>query len=182
MKKTVLLFSLLLIALASSNLFAQESKYDAAISKQEKLYNQQIGHHFGTEYFESYTKGVRLFYGNRLSKHWMVGGLVGADVLGKDWEEDFEDYLPKFSIPIQAEARFYFGMSRFMPYISTNLGVSLAPSLSTLDTWVGLGTDINVYKSHTLYFSAGYGGRTPFEDMDDELYGLGLFFRIGYYF
>ena len=180
MKRTFLFISLMVSLLAPSVLLAQESKYEASISKEEKIYNQQIGHHFGGEYFDSYTSGVRLFYGNRLSKHWMLGGVVGADVLKKTWEKDFKGWYSKMSVPVMAESRFYFGMSRIMPYLSADLGVHLS-SIPTFDFWLGLGIDVNVYQSHTLFFSVGYGSRTPFDDMN-ALSGLGLFGRMGYYF
>ena len=179
--KKLLFFSLLFALVGSFALHAQESKYETEIHKQQKLFDQQLGHHFGCEYFGSYTKGIRLFYGNRLSKHWMVGGLVGADILQKEWEADFPFYS-HVSIPVIAQSRFYFGISRFMPYLSLDLGAGLSAD-PTLDCWVGLGADINIFDSHTIFIGAGYGGRTPFDNLDiDMLRVAGLFLRIGYYF
>ena len=218
MKKILLVVALFAIGfstpcLAQKNdeeayqMYLQRSK-DRMIKKQ-KLIDAQHGHHFGFALSNTtlvgladggMKNGVQLFYGNRLSEHWMLGGLIGADVLTPSTVSYSENYSgkmvevdrPMMSFPVMGEVRFYFGTSRFMPYLFTDIGASISKYTGVVFN-TGLGSDINFKDSHTIFLSIGLGAN-PVPAIEDSM-GLGVAdqtlqktsmfainFKLGYYF
>ena len=214
MNKLLLLVVAFSIGMCSTSLAQNvtESEYQeylernkARMIKKQRLIDAQHGHHFGvtlssSPMFGSMKNGVLLFYGNRLSEHWMLQGMLGADMLTPS-EVSYIDSTtdqsamidrPVFSFPIIAESRFYFGTSRFMPYLFMDIGASISKYTGAIFN-TGLGFDINFTGSHTIFFSIGLG-TTPVPKVGDSL-GLGYKdqvlrkkqaftanFRLGYYF
>lgn len=187
--------------------YIQRSK-DRMVKKQ-RLIDAQHGHHFGFALSSTALVGLNdgglkngalLFYGNRLSEHWMLGGMVGADVLTPTEVTYYESYTdkqktierPMMSFPVMGEVRFYFGTARFMPYLYTDIGASISKYTGVI--WnTGIGSDINFKDSHTIFLSLGLG-TTPVPGVPDSL-GLGyteqtlqktqmfvINFKLGYYF
>lgn len=176
--------------------------------KKQKLIDAQHGHHFGAAFsttsLTSLTGGnklgIHLFYGNRLSEHWMLGGYVGADYLTPTTVSFFSSSTniattidrPALSFPVIGEVRLYFGTSRFMPYLFTDIGASISKYTGVVFN-TGLGSDINFKGSHTIFLALGLG-TNPAPGVSDAL-GLGygdqvlekkqmfaINFRLGYYF
>lgn len=176
-------------------------------AKKQDLLESQLGHHFGATFTLSSLIpsdnpnnsqiGGNLFYGYRLNKHWMLGGSIGVENISSEVHYEADDYgtigiikRPTISVPILAEARFYFGSSRVMPYLYADLGAAISKYSGAIFN-AGIGLDVNIYKSHTIFASLGLGTTTipTVEFMsvvkDPELDAKSIFdvsFRFGYYF
>ena len=207
----------LAIGLCSTS-FAQtvtESEYQEYLErskermvKKQRLIDAQHGHHFGASYSTSILlgmdggvkNGVLLSYGNRLSEHWMLSAMIGADALTPTeisyWDNDKDQPMtidrPMMSFPVMGEVRFYFGTSHFMPYLFTDIGAAISKYTSAIFN-TGVGADINFKDSHTIFLQLGLGV-TPAPGINDN-FGLtgneqtlqkqGVFamnLRLGYYF
>ena len=189
MKKNVIA-AIMLTAFGAST-YAQDTNYEKhqkyleqgneRLSKKQLLIGAQAGHKFGLTYSSTiysswhhdyYTKGygVLFTYGNRLSEHWMLGAMTGVDVLNEKNGDLRYSEKTSISLPIMAEARFYIGTSRVMPYIFTNIGWSLSGYGNENIFNIGIGADINFKDSHTIFISVGTGINY------NEL------IRLGYYF
>ena len=185
MKKLLLIIALLAIGFSTPCLAQKtdEEMYQEYLQKsrdqmmkKQQLIEYQRGHHFGIVRSTSIStqllgdnsatnKGTLLFYGNRLSEHWMLAVMAGVDIVSPHEiynDELTQDYVvytrTKASFPVIGEARFYFGSSRFMPYLYTDLGASFSKDYGSGLIWnTGLGGDINFTKSHTFFISLGFG-------------------------
>ena len=221
MKKLLLIVALFAIGFSTPCLAQKtdEEMYQEYLQKsreremqKQRLIDYQSGHHFGIVRSSSLltqllgvnsakNAGTLLFYGNRLSEHWMLAVMAGVDIVSPS--EIYNDELTqnnviykrtKASFPVIGEARFYFGSSRFMPYLYTDLGTSFSKDYGSGLIWnTGLGSDINFKKSHTIFISFGIG-TSPIMGVNsywDEGYTgeivekkqLSTFnFKLGYYF
>lgn len=186
MKKLLLIVALFAIGFSTPCLAQKtdEEMYQEYLQKsrdremqKQRLIEYQSGHHFGIVRSSSFltqllgvnsakNTGTLLFYGNRLSEHWMLAVMAGVDIVSP--HEIYDDELlehpqviytrTKTSFPVIGEARFYFGSSRFMPYLYTDLGASFSKDYGSGLIWnTGLGGDINFTKSHTFFISLGFG-------------------------
>ena len=207
MKKLLLTIAVFAIGVVCP-CFAQnkQEQKEAKMEKKQHLIEVQHGHHFGATLTSSSMpgidqckkNGVLFFYGNRLTEHWMVGGYAGAECLTPTTVEsdvyigDGDDSLerPLMSFPIMGTARFYFGTAKLMPYLFTDIGVSVSKYTDYMWNF-GLGLDFNIKKSHTIFFSAGIGstpvpGIKPAYEYDKpELENQQRFafnLKFGYYF
>lgn len=193
-----------------------ESEYQAYLErskermvKKQRLIDAQHGHHFGAAYSNTLLlgiddggmkNGILLFYGNRLSEYWMLSAMIGADALTPAkvsyWDNQTNELTtidrPLMSFPVMGEVKFYFGTSRFMPYLFADIGASISKYTSVIFN-TGVGADINFKDSHTIFLQLGLGV-TPVPTINDNL-GLtdneqtlqkgGKFamnIRLGYYF
>ena len=202
MKKVLLLVAFLAIGVCASS-YAQEltdaqkqeyqeyqdflNRTNQRAIKKQKLIDVQHGHHFGVAYSctpivnldGGLNNGILLSYGNRLSEHWMLGVLAGADIISPSEisyinnDTDRVEWIerPVVSFPIMAEVRLYFGTSRVMPYWVTDIGASVSKYTGTIFN-TGLGLDINFKDSHTIYIQAGIG-TCPIAGVPDT-FGLGF--------
>lgn len=187
----------------------RQQELTAKMLQKQQLIDTQSGHHFGGVLTSGLYLGVgnsgarngfAFFYGNRLTEHWMVGATAGAEFLTPATVSYMDSYTnntmelrrPLMSFPVMGEVRLYFGASRFMPYLFTDLGVCISKFTGFM--WkAGIGADINIADSHTIFVAVGLG-TSPFPKMTDQL-GLGyaeqtlrkgvkfnLNFKLGYYF
>ena len=202
-------------SLFGGNLHTDDAEYQAYLKqsrehmvKKQKILNNQLGHHFGVSLSISSLFGVEDggskigvygFYGYRFSEHWMLGAYAGVDKLSPTeveyvplFTDGYVKYTrPGMSFPVLATSRFYFGSSRFMPYLFTDIGYSISKYSGFIFN-TGIGSDINFSGRHTINMSFGLGSNCA-PGVEDEpatageiiLHNYGHFaltLRIGYYF
>lgn len=205
--KKIFFFVLLALGVSGTSFAENETKGQGELTKEQTLLESQCGHHFGATFTSSFLMpadnpnsgqlGGNLFYGYRLNKHWMFGGSIGVEKISSEVEYMADDYgtigtleRPSISVPIMAEARFYFGVSRVMPYLYADLGAAVSKYSGAIFN-AGIGLDVNFYKTHTIFASLGLGTTTiPSLEIfsvieEPRLKPISYFdlaLRIGYYF
>lgn len=220
--KRIIALALCLI-IGSAVVFGQEVKDEnvkSILEKNEqrevyqaKLEDSMLGFRMGAEYsLRSFntigvvgaTKhGVHIVAGYRFTKHWYVGGIVGADITtpfvvtnteeGYYNDPNFNYYYDRDDIvyiPVIADIRYYFNVKKVSTYLFANLGAEFSTITATIAS-LGIGFDIHTTKDQCVNVGLGLGlgswmsGETTYQKKPlelDPVDGFVFNLKVGYSF